>query len=606
MDRLEITLARPALSLETRADGTTLLTSRQQLGPYSRCVGDWLEHWARETPDVPFLCEKAEDGQWRCMSYADVRRDVWAIGEALLVRGLGPDRPVAALSVNSISMALVMLGAMHAGIPFAPVSQAYATVATDFGKLKHVFGLLEPGLLFVSTDAVLVPALKRAGLGSFEIVAEHPRTAEVTRFGELCETTPTARVCQAFAGLEGDTVAKILFTSGSTGTPKGVVNTHRMMCSNQQGFGQLLPFVAETRPIVVDWLPWNHTAGGNGAFNKVLRNGGTFYIDDGKPVPGEFHKTIANLMSVQSTHHMNVPRGWEFLLAEFERDKAFRQHFFSELDYIGFSGAAMPRHHYNRLLELARKVRGNRILFCAGYGATETAPSVTMVHFANSEPANIGLPVPGTEIKLVPNGDKLELRVRGPNVMPGYWRQPELTRDAFDEEGFYRIGDAVRFLDPTRPEAGMLFDGRVVEDFKLSSATWVNVAAIRASALAAGKPLFRDVVVTGHDREAIGLLVVLNEEAARERFQIGPSIPFTELVVMREVRDFVKRALQELVGSSTGSSNRPCGALILSRPPTLENGELTDKGSVNQRVALANRKAEVDNLYNRAPVGIFV
>jgi feruloyl-CoA synthase len=595
-DRLDVTLPRVELACTHRSDGSIVLANRQQLAPFSRCVGDWLEHWADTAPDTAFLCERAGHGEWKVLTYSQARESVWAIAESLLMRGLSPERPVAALSSNSIDMGLMMLGAMHAGIPFAPISTAYATVARDYSKLKHVFGLLQPGVLFVSDVQTYAPALRAAGLDGFEWVSAS-RSDGATDLRDFCSTKPTQRAHQAFAAIRGDTVGKILFTSGSTGMPKGVMNTQRMMCSSQQALAQLMPFCAETPPVVVDWLPWNHTAGCNSSFNRVLRHGGTLYIDDGRPVAGEFEKTVENLSSVAITSHTNVPRGFELLLAEFERNPGFRRHFFANLEHMTFAGAAMPSHHYQRLREIAHEERGNRILFSSGYGATETAPAVTLVYFPNTTQANIGLPVPGTQVKLLPNGGKLELRVRGPNVMPGYWRQPELTDGAFDDEGYYCIGDAAKFLDPDRPEAGLLFDGRVSEDFKLSSATWVNVASLRANAVSTGRPLIADAVVTGHDRDAIGLLFVLNEAEVRKAYQLPATAKLSDMAADERVRAFLGDVLRTLQREATGSSNRPTRAVVLDPAPSLENGELTDKGSVSQRIVLANRKSQVDGLY---------
>ena len=590
-----LTVARVEVTRKVREDGSILLRNAQQLGPYTRCVGDWLEHWAEQTPDRAFLCERGADGEWTSVTYAQARERTWAIAESLLTRGLGPHRPVAALSPNSIAMGLMTLGAMHAGVPFAPVSTGYAALATDYTKLRHVFELLQPGLVFVSDESVFLEPLVKAGLDGLEVVSVSGTKG--TSFGALCQAAPGERARRAFREIGPDTVGKILFTSGSTGTPKGVMNTHRMMCSNQQAISQLLPFHAESPPVMVDWMPWNHTAGGNGTFNRTLRHGGTLYIDEGKPVAGQFHKTIANLISVRTTAHTNVPKGYEMLLEEFERNPAFKEHFFTDLEIIAFAGAAMPRHHYERIRQMAHEVRGDRILFTSGFGATETAPGCTIVYFPNLNPANVGLPLPGTELKLLANGDKTELRVRGPNVMPGYWRQPEITRAAFDEEGFYCTGDAVRFLDPQRPEAGLLFDGRVSEDFKLSSATWVNTAAIRAKALAAGAPLFQDVVVTGHDRECIGLLVAINEPAARETFGFENDVPLGELAASAQVRGFVASVMARLASESTGSSTRPARAWVLDQAPSIANGEITEKGSLSQRTMLGTRKAEIEALY---------
>lgn len=596
-----ISVARASVECITRADGAILMESTQKLGPFSRCIGDWLEHWAQTTPDRPFLCERGADGQWKCVTYGEARRTVWALAEALLMRDLGPTRPVASLSDNSIAMGMMTLGAMHAGIPFAPVSPAYASRSSDGAKLRQVLALLQPGLVFAGNVPVVSAALAKAGASDLELVSASGPVPTATSFESLCATIPSARAAKAFADVRPETVAKILFTSGSTGMPKGVINTHRMMCSNMQANSQLMLFHTESPPTVMDWLPWNHTAGGNGSFNKMLRYGGTLYIDEGKPTPEHFGKTIFNLSSVRITSFTNVPKGYELLLSEFDRNPEFREHFFADLEYMGFAGAAMPRHHFDRLRSMAQEIRGDRILFSAGYGATETAPSVTQVHFPNDEPANIGLPIPGTQLKLLPNGDKLEIRVRGPNVTPGYWNQEEVTRQAFDEEGFYRLGDAVRFVDANHPEKGLLFDGRVAEDFKLSSATWVNVASIRARAMAAGAPLFQDVAVVGENRSCVGLLLALNEAAAREYLGAPADVSLPELAASPEIRRFVQAALGRLCAEGSGSSNRPTRALVLAEQLSPDKGELTEKKSISLRTILTTRSREIEGLFADPP-----
>ena len=597
-----LALAAPSVMVHRAPDGSLHLRSTQRLQPYARCVGDWLDHWAAVDPERHFLCERDGAGAWATLSYGQARQRALSVAQHLLDRGLDQQTPLAALSGNGMSMAVVMLAALYAGVPFAPISPSYALLSTDHAKLRETLDILAPKLVYVSDIGRFGHALRNAGGGHIDLLVGHGPTQgwRATTLDDCLSTAPGATLASTFASLRPDTVAKILFTSGSTGAPKGVLNTHRMMCSNQQALTQLMPFLADEPPVMVDWLPWHHTAGSNGSFNMVLRHGGTLYIDEGKPTPADFHRTVRNLSDVESTLHTNVPRGYEMLLHALEQDAGLQSRYFKRLKYMCFAGAAMPRQHFERLSDMARRHRGSEILFTAGYGATETGPAVTVVHFANRDPANIGLPLPGTEVKLRRHEDKLEVLVRGPNITPGYWRSPELSRAAFDDEGFYRLGDAARFLDEARPEAGLLFDGRVAEDFKLRTATWVNVAGIRARALVHGAPLFQDVVVTGHGEDDVGLLVVLNDMAARARFGIDASATSSDVAAHPLVKRFMAEALARMAAESTGSSNRPVRALVLDPPPTLDTGEMTDKGSVSQRVVLQHRAAVVARLHGPA------
>ena len=496
---------------ERRSDGTLLLRSPQRLAPYARAVGEWLLHWAAAAPGRTFLAERSGEG-WRKLSYRQALDAARRIGQALLERGLGPERPVAILSDNGIDHALIALGAMHVGVPVAPISPAYSLMSKDFAKLRHIYELVRPGLVYAADPAKFGPALGALGAGA-------------TPVAELLESEPTRRVDDAFAALGPDTVAKILFTSGSTGVPKGVVNTQRMLCANQQMLAQAWPFVEDRAPVVVDWLPWNHTFGGNHNFNMVLRNGGTLYIDGGKPVPGLVETTVRNLKEVAGTMYFNVPRGFDLLLPYLERDAALRANFFRELDMLFYAAAALPQNLWQRIEKLALEEKNGRLAMLSAWGSTETSPLATSVHFHMDRAGVIGLPVAGCELKLVPSAGKLEVRVRGANVTPGYYRREDLTRAAFDEEGYYRIGDAVKFADPADPAKGIEFDGRIAEDFKLATGTWVHVGALRVNLIAAANPLIQDAVITGHDRNEIGALVFLNPagasglapEALRER-----------------------------------------------------------------------------------------
>jgi feruloyl-CoA synthase len=577
----DLHFAPPRVAVEKRSDGTLILRSPQPLAPFARAVGEWLAHWARTAPDRVFLAERAGDA-WRKVTYAEALEAVRRIGEALLARGLSATRPVAILSDNSVDHALLALGAMHAGIPAAPISPAYSLMSKDHAKLKGIFELLQPGLVFAQEPAKFAPAL--AALG-----------ATATPIGELLESRAGARIDAAFAAIGPDTVAKILFTSGSTGTPKGVINTHRMLCSNQQSWAQLWPFVEETPPVLCEWLPWNHTFGGNATFNMVLRNGGTLHVDGGKPAPGLVETTVGNLREVSPTLYFNVPRGFDLLLPFLEADAALRKNFFRRLDVVFYAGAALPQNLWERLEALAAAEKGGKLSMLSAWGSTETSPMATCVHYHIERAGVVGVPGPGTELKLAPSGGKLEVRVRGPNVTPGYYRRDDLTAAAFDAEGFYRIGDAMKFADPDDPAKGIVFDGRVAEDFKLMSGTWVHVGAVRVKLIAACDPIVQDAVITGHDREDMGALVFVNPAAARA---LG--------LDASGVRARLQSALATLHQESTGTSTTPVRLLVADEPPSIDANEITDKGYINQRAVLERRAALVEHLHSGGPGVIFV
>jgi feruloyl-CoA synthase len=557
------------VDLEKRADGSLLLRSPQKLGPYSRCITEWLVQWSDQTPSRPFLAERRGEA-WRTVSYREAYGAARRIGQALIERGLGAEKPVAILSDNSIDHALLALGAMHVGIPAAPVSPAYSLMSKDFGKLKAIFELLKPGLVYAGEPEKFGAALEAV-------------KAKSTPVAELLETNPGSTLEREHLKVRPDSVAKILFTSGSTGIPKGVINTHRMLCANQQMLAQAWPFVEDKPPVLVDWLPWNHTFGGNHNFNLVLRNGGTLYIDGGKPVPGLVETTVRNLKEIAPSLYFNVPRGYDLLLPHLERDAELRRSFFRELEVVFYAAAALPQNLWDRLLRLANaEKRGGDFAMLSAWGSTETSPLATSVHFAMDRPGVIGLPVAGCELKLAPFGGKLEVRVRGPNVTPGYYRRPDLTSASFDEEGFYRIGDAVKLADPREPAKGIVFDGRVAEDFKLSTGTWVNVGMVRVKLIAAADPIVQDAVITGHDRAEVGALVFLSAAAK----DLKPD----------EIRSKLSQALARLTAEG-GSSMHPVRLLVLTEPPSIDANEITDKGYMNQRAVLERRAALVERLY---------
>ena len=566
-------LAPAKVEVEKRADGSMLLRSPQKLAPYARCVTEWLVQWSDHAPERVFLAERGKNDSWRELTYREAYGSVRRIAQALLERGLNAHKPVAILSDNSIDHALLALGAMHVGIPAAPISPAYSLMSKDFGKLKYIFDLVKPGLVYAADPQKFGPALEAVGARSVSVA-------------ELLETNPGSLLEREFLQLKPQAIAKILFTSGSTGTPKGVINTHAMLCANQQMLAQAWPFVEDRPPVIVDWLPWNHTFGGNHNFNLVLRNGGTLYVDGGKPVPILVENTVKNLKEIASTMYFNVPRGYDLLLPYLEQDAALRRNFFKDLDVLFYAAASLPQNLWDRLRNLAKKESNTRLAMLSAWGSTETSPLATSVHFPMERPGVIGLPVAGCELKLVPDAGKLEVRVRGPHVTPGYYARPDLTQAAFDDEGFYRIGDAVKLAKPDDPSAGVVFDGRVAEDFKLSTGTWVNAGAVRVRLIAAADPLIQDAVITGHDRDQVGALVFLS--------------PATKDMSLGAVRSRLAAMLQKLAQEG-GSSTYPARLLVMNEPPSIDANEITDKGYMNQRAVLERRAALVAKLYSDDP-----
>ena len=573
----QVPLGTADVDVDRRADGTLLLRSPHPLTAYAPKLTERLVHWAGEAPGRTFVAQRDAAGGWRRLSYGDAHQRVRAIGRALLERGLSAERPLAILSDNDIEHALLALACMHVGIAYVPVSSAYSLVSTDHAKLKQVLGLLTPGLVFAADGARFAKAIAAAVPAGTEVLTGD-------RFAALEATPASAAVDAAHAAVGPDTIAKFLLTSGSTGQPKAVINTQRMLCSNQQMLTHALPSLREQPPVLVDWLPWNHTAGSNHNLGLVLNHGGTLYIDEGKPLPGLIEKTVRNLLEVAPTIYFNVPRGYEALLPFLRDDAQLRKSFFSRLGLLQYAAAVLPQPIWQAYEELAVQTCGERILWITGYGATETAPAAMFTSRGAARAGTVGLPVDGVEMKLVPAGEKLEARFRGPSVTPGYWRQPELTRAAFDEEGFYRTGDALRFVDAADPRLGFEFDGRTTEDFKLGTGTWVSVGPLRARINSACSPLVQDVVITGHDRAWLGALVFLNGVVCRE-------------LQAHEIRAFLDRVFRQLARDATGSSTRVERALIMVVAPSIDAGEITDKGSINQGAVLKNRAYLVERLY---------
>jgi feruloyl-CoA synthase len=561
--------APAAVSVDRRSDGTITLRSPVALGAYEPNIALSLDRWAHSAPARTFLAERDGNRAWRRVTYGEAARAVASIAASLMYRGLSLERPVMVLSGNSVDHALLMLGCFKAGVPIVPVSPAYCLMSRDFAQVRDIAALIEPGVIYVEKPAPFQRALEAINAKDAEVASSLDRFL-------VSEPTGDSRV------VDPDSVAKILFTSGSTGQPKAVINTHRMLTANQQMMLQCWPFLEHTPPVLLDWLPWNHTFGGNHDFNMVLRNGGTLYIDAGRPAPALIAETVRNLREVSPNIYLNVPAGFAMLLPYLEQDDALARSFLQDLKLIFYAGAALPQDLWRRLERLAIQHIGTPVAMTSAWGTTETAPMATSAHFQSDRAGIIGLPPPGVDIKLVPSGSKMELRVRGPNVTPGYFKRPDLTRAAFDEEGFYKTGDGGRFVDPDAPEKGLVFDGRAAEDFKLHTGTWVHVGSLRIAALAACSPVLQDAVVCGHDRAEIGILA-------------------WPIAGARDIEEVIRAGLARHNDENPGLSRRIARVLLMTEPPSIDANEITDKGYINQRAVLECRAAAVERLF-REPI----
>ena len=598
----QVRLGNMAASAEHRADGSAIIRSVEALDDYPRAIVDALEAWAEKTPDAILIADREGDG-WRELTYADVMARIPPLAQALLDAGLSPEKPLMILSGNEVEHFLLGMAAIWVCVPYAPVSPAYSLVSTDFGKLRHIAGLLTPGMLYASDGAKFAPAIDAVfGADVPLIVRSNPLAGRATSiFADLLKTPVTSAVADAHAAITPDTIAKVLFTSGSTGLPKGVVTTNRMMACNQQMIRQALAFLQDEPPVLLDWMPWNHVAGGSHNTGIAIYNGGSFYIDDGQPTPARFGRTLENLKTVRPTLFFNVPKAYEFLVASFEEHPEVRRNLFARLKLLQYAGAGLSQHVFDGLVEASREETGERVLIITGYGSTETAPFAFTTTWPVEEAGHIGLPAAGITIKLVPNGDKTELRLKGPNLTPGYWRDAEKTAEAFDEEGFYCIGDAVRFVDGNDLAKGFIFDGRVSEDFKLSTGTWVNFAGVRSGIISSCAPLIRDVVVTGLDRNFIGAMIFPDMAACARHAGLPPDSDPTAIITHPAVREKFATGLQALALKATGSSNHVARALLMVEQPDIDKGEVTDKGSINQRAVRAHRPDLVEQLYADQP-----
>lgn len=597
-------------TVERKPDGTIYVRSPHPLGDYASKLTERLVYWAERAPDRVFLADRGQDGRWRKLTYAETLAKVRAIGQSLLERELSPERPIVILSGNDLEHALLGLAAMHVGIPYAPISVAYSLMSSDLGKLRHIMNLLTPGLVFASDGNTYGRAIAAVVPPDVEVIVQRnaPSDRAATMFSELLEATRKDLVDRAYAAVGPDTIAKFLFTSGSTGVPKGVVNTQRMLCSNQAMIASGFAFLQDEPPVVLDWLPWNHTFGSNHNFGLVLYNGGSLYVDDGKPMPGAIESTVRNLREIAPTIYFNVPRGYDALIPFLRADEALRKNFFSRLKVLFYAAAALPQHNWDALRDMSIETTGERIIFLSSLGSTETSPLAVACTHDFDQAGNIGLPTPGVELKLVPSHGKLEARLKGPNIMPGYWREPELTASAFDSDGYYRIGDAMKFADPSDPAKGLLFDGRLAEDFKLSSGTWVSVGVVRAKLIEHFGPFLRDVVIAAPDRDELGALFIPDVQACRRLTpDLAADASAEQVLSDPQVRRELEFLLTTFARENSGGSMRVRRAIVLVEPPSLDVGEITDKGSINQRAVLSHRAALVDELYREpAPPRVII
>ncbi len=596
-----------AATFTHRADGSTLVRSTEALGPYAKRLTDRLLHWADAAPERTLAARRGPDGQWRHLCYAQALRQARSIAQALIDLRLSAERPVAILSDNDLEHLLLGLGAMLAGVAYAPISPAYSTVSQDFGKLRHAIALLTPGLVFASSAQAYARAIDAAVPPEVPVVLTEGTIAgrRCLSFAELSDTAAGSAVDAAHAAVGPDTIAKFLFTSGSTRLPKAVITTQRMLCANQQQLRQCFPGFADEPPVLVDWLPWNHTFGGSHNVGLVLYNGGTLYIDDGRPTPALIGPTLRNLREIAPTVYFNVPKGFEEIALAMRGDASLRQTLFSRVQMFFYAGAGLAQPVWDLLDELAVQTCGERIRMLTGLGMTETAPFAICANAHQVRSGHLGLPAPAMELKLEPMGDKTEVRYRGPNVTPGYWRAAKSSAESFDAEGFFRSGDAVRYIDPQDPQRGLAFDGRIAEDFKLSTGTFVSVGPLRARVVAAGDPLVQDAVIAGLDRAEVGVLIFPRLEACRAHAGLGADAGVAQILAAPQVQGAMQRLVDEQWAAGSGSATRIARALVLREPPDIDRGEITDKGSINQRAVLAQRAALVDELY-RGSAGVLL
>jgi feruloyl-CoA synthase len=599
----DVKFGERGVTLERKEDGTMYVRPVGKVGSYPVRLTDKLEEFAIKIPDQPFVSQRNAAGNWETLTYSQMRTKARRVAQALLDRPhVNKDRPIAILSGNDLDHAVPGFAAYYAGITYAPISTAYSLVSSDHGKLRYIFDLLTPGLVFVSEGMAYKKALEAVLPPDAEVViAGDPAGIKSTPFASMLATEETVSVEKAHQTVNADTVAKLLFTSGSTGTPKGVENTQRMLTACQEILRGALAFMQDEPPVICDWLPWNHTFGGNHDVGMVLYNGGSLYIDEGRPTPGGMAATVRNMKDIGPNIYLNVPKGFDALIPFLKEDREFRERFFSRVKLFYYAGAGLLQPVWDELERIAVETCGEQIIMFTGLGATETGPSGFFPGKDLKRAGEIGLPPPGVEVKLVPAGDKLEARLRGPGMTPGYWRQPELSKKAYDEEGFYKLGDALRFVDPDDVSKGFMFDGRIVEDFKLSTGTFVSAGPLRAHFLVHCAPYVQDAVIAGHDRDFVSILVFPALDACRTLTDLPVGAPAQQVLDHTLVRDTFQRLLNELARHATGSSGRIARAILLAEPPSIDQHEVTDKGSINQGAVLRNRAALVDDLYSPRP-----
>jgi len=585
---------------EIRPDGTILLRSKHPLSPTAARTGDWLHQWAGEAPDRVFLAERSGAG-WREETYAGVLGKVRAVGAALLARGMGPETPILIISGNGVDHGILALAAQYVGVPIVPVAEQYALVHGAHGRLREAASLIRPKMVYAVDAEQFGEALALDFFEGVEIVASRPGSRpgsrQITTFSELLKGDAGIDVDAAFGKVTPDTVGKILMTSGSTSSPKGVLTTHRMMCVNQTQLADALPFLRKRPPVIVDWLPWNHVFGGSHNFNMMLANGGSLYIDDGKPVKGLFDRTVENLKLKTGTLAFNVPLGFGMLLSALEQDADLRRRFFEDLDLVFYAGASLPQETWSGLERMAMEIKGEIPLMTSSWGLTETAPAAMMQQEPAPRSGIVGVPVNGVTVKLIPDEDmRCEVRVKGPSIMPGYFNDPEKTAAAFDDEGFFITGDAMVFLDPDDPNKGMRFDGRISEDFKLQSGTWVRAAQLKLDMLSRLAPLAADLIITGADRKQIGVMIFPNvAELSREGFELKEE---DGAIACALLQGEIHRRLSERAREISGSSALVSRAIVLAEPPSMPEGEMTAKGNLNIRKVLSRREALLERLYS--------
>lgn len=592
-------LAKPEIKVTQLGEGCFTLESTQTLQTPDRCIGEWLEKWANERPTQIFLGER--DGEaWRTLTYREAREQVGQLAQGLLDLNLSPDQPIAVLSENSIDHALLALAAMHVGIPVVTVSSAYALMSEDCERLSDIIKALDPSLVYAGSGSRYANAFSKIPFSGISVVSEDAEAVPGSLSFASLHRTETQAVSEAFAKITPDTHARYLLTSGSTGTPKVVINTQRMLCANQQQMAQLWRFVESTDLCVLDWLPWSHTFGANHNFNLILRNGGKMYIDGGRPMPGAIEQTIANIKEIRPNIIFNVPRGYEVLVSYMEKDPELREALFKDLILVFYAAAALPKATWERMREIAYEVRGDLPFFTSSWGATETAPALTNIHFEMESTGNLGLPLPGISIKFVPSGDKLEMRVKGPSIFPGYRNNPEKTAEAFDEDGYYKIEDAGKLIDEALPEKGIAFNGRVTEDFKLTTGTWVSVGTLRPALVSTFVPFALDFVICGHNEDYVAALMFPTPALKELAGDQSDNLPPSRWIEIDAVRDALMERMKAFATEHTGSSQHIKRLMILDTPPNMPAGEITDKGYLNQRACLASRAAQVNELFDDA------